>query len=587
MGAARDPPAPRHRRRHARPGGCGPRGLRAGDRGPGGGERLHLGPRAQRGRASELAPGHRSAHPPAALVPHDRRDPARVGRERPLVQRAERAAVPAPSAEPEGTHRLAHARPVPGRLPRDRAALGRRLRGVGRAAGAAAQDRGRGRPDGRPDGLHAAPVPARPGIPARGAPGDPAHRPHHPRPPVREPLRGQRRARHRPAPRAGPANGLRPPAGAPVPRGDGVRPARPVRPAHLQPARGAAVARLVALLGGPLLPHEGGAGAPHPQARPGRRREPQRLRLHRRVHPLGLHPPVAVRRRGGGRPVRELPGARSRRPRALQPGLRGEAALRSHGKAHADRDPGVRLLPLPADPRRPVDLDGPGTAGRGHRHQLLRLGQPALHQPAPLRRDAGHRPHDARRAAAGAALRPRAARGLRHGERGAGPAGPARGGALPHVRRRALHHLCAAGGAGRGSLQLRRRHAPRGRARAAGPRPHAVAPARGHPRRRVRPGRRRLGARRGDADRHRPGRLRAHALGGVPRAGARRADRGAAGPAPHGHGAPGRSRGARRRHPRRPAHGAAGDLRARGASPPSRRARAWWRASSTARRRPS
>ena len=70
-----------------------------------------------------------------------------------------------------------------------------------------------------------------------------------------------------------------------------------------------------------------------------------------------------------------------------------------------------------------------------------------------------------------------------------GQAQPARLGGVRYRTsgRRALHHLRAAGGAGRGSLQLRRRHAPGGRARAAGPRPHAVAPARGHPRRRASP----------------------------------------------------------------------------------------------------
>ena len=502
MGAARDPPAPRHRRRDARPGRRGPRDLRAGDRRPAGGERLHLGPRAQRERAAELAPRHRSAHPAAALVPDHRRDPARVGLQRALVQRAERAALPAPSAEPQGAHRLAHAPPLPGRLPRDRAALGRRLRGLGGTPRAPAKDRGRRRPDGRPDGLHAPPLPARPRLPARGAARDPAHRPHDPRArrsststrgsdePVTVLPRGAARR-----------TGLRPPAGAPVPRGDRLRPARPVRAAHLPPPRGAAVAGVVALLGGPLLPHEGGAGAPHPQARPGSRREPQRLRFHRRLHPVGLHPPVAVRRRGRGRPVRELSGARPRRPWALQPGLRREAALRPDRGADADRGPGVRLLPLPADPRRPLDLDGPGAARRGHGHQLLRLGQPALHQPPPLRRDAGHRAHASRHAAAGTALRPRAARRLRHGERGAGAARAARRGALPHLGRRALHHLRAARGAGRRRVQLRRRHAPARRPVPAGPGADALAAARRHARRRLRPGRGRLGARRGHPDR--------------------------------------------------------------------------------------
>ena len=54
-------------------------------------------------------------------------------------------------------------------------------------------------------------------------------------------------------------------------------------------------------------------------------------------------------------------------------------------------------------------------------------------------------PRPARRAAAGAALRSRAARGRCDRQRGAGPARPARGGSLPRVGRRALHHLRAAG----------------------------------------------------------------------------------------------------------------------------------------------
>ena len=457
--------------------------------------------------------------PPAALVPHDRRDPARVGRERPLVQRAERAAVPAPSAEPEGAHRLAHARPLPGRLPRDRPALGRRLRGVGARGGrcsAGPRPWPTRRPTRRPTRA-ACRCSTRATGARRCARSGASSRPLRGRPFVNlyegsdEPVTVLPR---------GPARRtrLRPPAGAPTSarRRGFALPDPSARPTS-SPREGLRWLAWSRFSGDRFFAHEGGAGAPHPQARPGRRREPQRLRLHRRVHPVGLHPPVAVRRRGGGRPLRELPGARPRRPRALQPGLRGEAALRPHGKAHADRGPGVRLLPLPADPRRPVDLDGPGAAGRGHRHQLLRLGQPALHQPAPLRRDARHR--RARCAARGCRRRPptpssscstpRRARG-RPSRPGSGACATARRGDALYTTYALLGEL--GGGAFSFDADTRLEAEP---ARLAA-RAHAVAPARRHPRRRLRPGRRRLGARGRDADRHRPGRLRAHARRGRP-----------------------------------------------------------------------
>ena len=106
--------------------GAGPAASAAGDRRPARGERLHLEPRAQRERAPELAPRHRAAHPPAALVPDDRRDPARRRARRAVVQRAERPAVPAASAAARRSRR-GGGRPArfAGRLPRDRAALGR------------------------------------------------------------------------------------------------------------------------------------------------------------------------------------------------------------------------------------------------------------------------------------------------------------------------------------------------------------------------------------------------------------------------------------------------------------------------------
>ena len=168
---------------------------------------------------------------------------------------------------------MADARPFPGRLPGDGAALGRGLRGVGRTTGAAAQDRGRGRPHGRPDGLHPPPVAAGPRLPARGAARDPAHRAHGPRPPVRQPLQGQRRARDRAAPRTGRrtpfgrrlARDFRAATGFALPDPS----ARPTS-SRREGLRWLAWTRFS---GRPLLRDEGGAGAPHPPARPGRRRE--------------------------------------------------------------------------------------------------------------------------------------------------------------------------------------------------------------------------------------------------------------------------------------------------------------------------
>ena len=56
-------------------------------------------------------------------------------------------------------------------------------------------------------------------------------------------------------------------------------------------ARGAALARVDALLRRPLPRDEGRPGGADQAARPGRAGEPERLRLHRRLHPVGLHPP--------------------------------------------------------------------------------------------------------------------------------------------------------------------------------------------------------------------------------------------------------------------------------------------------------
>ncbi len=230
------------------------------------------------------------------------------------------------------------------------------------------------------------------------------------------------------------------------------------------------MAGLVALLGRPLLPDEGGAGAAHPPARPGRRREPQRLRLHRRLHPVGLHPPRRLRGRGRGRPVRELPGARPRGPRALQPRLRREAALRPHRQTGADRGAGVRLLPLPARL--------PATSGPGRPRRCGPGATDISFFASDNPRFTNRRLYDAMLAIArtvrGARLPappsdPEQLVALRHRQRGAGAARAPGRGALPHLRRRALHHLLAARGAGRRRVQLRRRHPPGAPSRPAWP----------------------------------------------------------------------------------------------------------------------
>ena len=207
-----------------------------------------------------------------------------------------------------------------------------------------------------------------------------------------------------------------------------------------------------------------GQARPHQAARPRRPREPQRLRLHRRLHPVGLHAPVAVRRRRRGRPLRELPGAGPGRPGALQPRLRRQADVRPDRQARAHRRAGVRLLALPAHAGRPLDVERPGPARRGHRPQLLRLRQPALHEPPPLRRDALHRPRRTGHPSARAAIRPRQL--VLYATASEGQAQPGAHGrrALPHSGD-ALYTTYSLLGelAGRG-LQLRRRHPPRRRA---------------------------------------------------------------------------------------------------------------------------
>ena len=148
------------------------------------------------------------------------------------------------------------------------------------------------------------------------------------------------------------ASAVRPPPRARLPPRDRLRAAGPGGPPqHLRP-RAAALAGLVALLRRALPRDEAGAGAADPPARPRRAGEPQRLRVHRRLHALGLHPPGRVRRRRGGRSLRELPRARPGRAGALQPGLRRQAAVGPHracGCASSSRASTTRATsPCPA-----------------------------------------------------------------------------------------------------------------------------------------------------------------------------------------------------------------------------------------------
>ena len=329
---------------------------------------------------------------------------------------------------------------------------------------------------------------------------------------------GQRRAGHRPAPRAGPANGLRPPAGAPTSarRRGFALPDPAARPTSSprEELRWLAWSRF--------------SGArffrmKEEQARLIRRLDPAAVvspndygfidgfipwdytRLSRFADVVEADPYVSFPERDRAGRGRYNPGFGAKLLSDLT-GKRTRIVVQAFDYSRYRPTPGD-LWTWTAQALRAGATDISFFASDNPRFTNRRLYDAML----AIARS------DARRAAAGAAVRPRAARALRHGERGAGPAGPARGRALPHVRRRALHHLRAAGGAGRGSLQLRRRHAPRGRARAAGPRrarcgcraatpstpafAQAVAAW-------VRAGR--------DADRHRPGRLRAHARRGRP-----------------------------------------------------------------------
>ena len=77
--------------------------------------------------------------------------------------------------------------------------------------------------------------------------------------------------------------------------------------------------------------------------------------------PVGLHAPRRLRRRRRGRPLRQLPGARPRRPRPLQPRLRREAALRPERQCAPASS--CRRSTTRATGRRPA-TSGPGAPRR-------------------------------------------------------------------------------------------------------------------------------------------------------------------------------------------------------------------------------
>ena len=183
----------------------------------------------------------------------------------------------------------------------------------------------------------------------------------------------------------------------------------------------------------------------------------------------------SLRRRRRGRPLRQLPRARPRRAGPLQPGLRRQAAVRPDRQARAHRRPGVRLLALPA--RSPGDLwTWSAQALRAGATDISFFGSddPRFTNRPPLRRACSpSRGRCAARRLPAAPGRPLAARPLRDGERGPGPARPRRRRPLPHERRRDLHDVRAARRARGRRLQLRRRHPPARRAGAPGGREDA------------------------------------------------------------------------------------------------------------------
>ena len=260
------------------------------------------------------------------------------------------------------------------------------------------------------------------------------------------------------------------------------------RPSRV-PARGAALAGVDAVLGRPLLRDEGGAGAPHPPARPRRRREPQRLRLHRRLHPLGLH----AARAASPTSSRPTPTSATRSATAPAGAATTPASAPScwpTSRASACGSSSRRSTTR-ATSRCRGDLwtwtAQALRAGR-HRHQLLRLGQPAVHRPPPLRRDARHRPRLRGARLPAPPADPEQLVAVRDRERGPGAARPRPGASATAPAGDALYTTYSLlGELARRRVQLRRRHPPGRRAGAPGGGADHLAAARRHARRRRSP----------------------------------------------------------------------------------------------------
>ena len=229
--------------------------------------------------------------PPRGLVEDRRRLLTTAGRTG-SGSAGQRAALPAAAALPQGADRLADALRLPRASSGDRPAVGRRRTRCGRRRNAlSAQARRSADPTADPTAYT-----------RRLSLLDPGYR----RAALREIRRIVPTVRDRPTSTTTPAATSRSRCCPAARRGarrsaggwratSGGPPAAPLPDPAARPstslARGAALAGLVALLGRPLLRDEGGAGPPHPPARPRRGGQPQRLRLHRRLHPLGLHAP--------------------------------------------------------------------------------------------------------------------------------------------------------------------------------------------------------------------------------------------------------------------------------------------------------
>ena len=490
--------------------------------------------RSRRGATSSTRTSCRSWNPDRAapdraarLVPHRRRH-ARRRRAAPGCGSAGRAPCPSRRCRSARRSRSAGGRPraFARRIPRHRPALGRRPRGVGRPPGARARHGGRRRPDGR----RRRRTPAASRCSTRGYRREALREIRRIVPTVRnrgivnlytgsdEPItiipRGPRRARRRSGARL--ARDFR--------RAHRPHAAGPGRAADHEPARRACAGSRGSRFSGDRF-----FAMKAEQARLVRRLDPTALVSPNDYGFIDGFIPWDYTRLAGfadvveARSLRQLPRARPRRPGALQPGLRRQAARPTSAGMR------TRVVVQAFDYSRyqPVAGDlwtwsAPGPAGRRHRPELLRLGQPALHQPPPLRRDARRRPRRARRPPARRRRpTPSTSCSTRRRARGRGsPRAPA------GVRYRTsgdeiytTYALLGELGGGAFSFDADTRLV-REPARLAAAREHLAAPRR-DPRRRRRAAARRVGAGRRHADRHRPRRVHADPVGRLAGGGAR------------------------------------------------------------------